>query len=245
MEIKLLFTGMPVRCSRGNLGWSTVALIRTGELNLLFDTAGLNERLVMEAQLLALGLPADQINIIVLSHLHYDHAMNYTLFPQAEVIVGRKELEFANSLEGMSDPFVPPGIAEQIKHWPKLRLVDDGDKLAEGLTIFHTPGHTPGGISLLTENLERNMLIGDAIKNGWEFVHGLPEATQEWRETLKKIKAAGNFFIPGHDRPFWCDNSDSITYKGSASVDIIAHFSPHTSTRNILSLRVDDEKLWP
>ena len=40
----------------------------------------------------------------------------------------------------------------------------DGDKLPEGFTIIHTPGHTPGHISLLHPE-KRFLIAGDALHN--------------------------------------------------------------------------------
>lgn len=236
MRLEVLFSGFPAFSSRGYLGWSTVVLIQCDGLNILFDAAGYNERLVLLEKLKGLGLTVDAIDIVILSHLHYDHAVNFNLFPKAQVVVSRCEWEFAKSEEGRLDPFIPLEIAGHLRRYSNLRLVEDGEKLAVGLTVYHTPGHTPGGISLLVEAEQKYLLTGDAIKNGSEFVKGVVGATREWLETRERIRGAAGLFITGHDRPFYRDEGGKIIYESAASIDLYAHASPYENTYNALSL---------
>jgi glyoxylase-like metal-dependent hydrolase (beta-lactamase superfamily II) len=87
-------------------------------------------------------------------------------------------------------------------------LVVDGDVLPEGFTVVHTPGHTPGHISLL--QLERRILItGDALSNrGGKLRAPLPiftpDGTNAQRSILKLAKKYGDEYetvVFGHGPP--------------------------------------------
>ena len=49
---------------------------------------------------------------------------------------------------------------------PPDRFIDEGDRISFGtvsFTVFHTPGHTPGGVSLLTDG---HLFVGDTLFAG-------------------------------------------------------------------------------
>ena len=66
-------------------------------------------------------------------------------------------------------PDCPLCYAEyQVKAAPATRLIDEGDVLALGdrvLQVLHTPGHSPGGISLWEEKTQ-TLFSGDIVYDG-------------------------------------------------------------------------------
>src|SRR3989304_15097 len=90
----------------------TCYLVRTGDTTILFDT-GLSPRAVpgllrtdpmagfTEADLLvhrldSIGLEPKNVDVVVLSHLHYDHAGGAFLFTDSELAVQQDEYAYAN-----------------------------------------------------------------------------------------------------------------------------------------------------
>ena len=98
-----------------------------------------------EEELEKVGLTVDDIDMVILTHLHSDHAKDAAKFKNATFIVQKSELEFA------ANPH--PIQAGWFVELPQDRLeVVDGDKeILEGTRVIHTPGHTPGGQSVLIE----------------------------------------------------------------------------------------------
>ena len=98
-----------------------------------------------EEELEKVGLTADDIDVVILTHLHLDHAKDAGKFKNATFVVQKSELEFA------ANPH--PIQAGWFVQLPKDRLeVVDGDlQIMEGIRVLHTPGHTPGGQSVLIE----------------------------------------------------------------------------------------------
>jgi len=127
-----------------------------------------------------LGLqPSDVVRIIV-THADADHSGSLKALKRATgapVICHTIEKEFLENPGRRKPARTPLGLLLRpifavVMLFPQFRAEPvspdrthvDGDKLPEGFTIIHTPGHTPGHISLL--HPERRILIaGDVIHN--------------------------------------------------------------------------------
>lgn len=104
------------------------------------------------------GLAPSDIDYVVLSHLHHDHAANNDLFPEARFFVQRAELEAA------LDPLPVMKRAYFTAHVEGLSTLDtkivDGDhRLCEGIELLHAPGHTKGMQAVVVETAEGPLAI--------------------------------------------------------------------------------------
>lgn len=196
-----LFDGFPARSSRGYLGWSSAFLIKIKknnlEKNLLYDTAGYNERQTLVNLLKDNYLNCEDIDGIIVSHLHFDHVVNWTLFPQADVYINKLELIPDSQFR---DYCVPDFHREKLLEHSKLHFVSDGDSV-EGLEVVELPGHTQGLIGLRIKN---TYIVSDAIKNRKELHGG--SLTNTWdeiiaRQTINKVAKQAEVIYPGHDVP--------------------------------------------
>lgn len=110
----------------------------------------LDESDAIEPVLARIGLAPGDVDLVIQSHLHFDHAGGLYAFPETPVMVQRDELEFA------ADPPADQReiyIAEDFAPVGNWRVVDgDEDVFGDGrLTVVATPGHTKGHQSLLVE----------------------------------------------------------------------------------------------
>ncbi len=92
--------------------------------------------------------PAD-VDAVVNSHLHFDHCGGNKHLTKATTIVHSEELREARTPE----PFERLGYADRGWDHPAARfsLVDGDCEIADGVHLFHTPGHTVGHLSMLVE----------------------------------------------------------------------------------------------
>lgn len=102
-----------------------------------------------EAALASNALTPAEIDLVIQTHLHYDHCWNTEKCVNARVVVQEAELRFA---------LAPHPIMWELYHREKLsRLrycVIDGDKeIVPGIRVLHVPGHTPGAqaVAITTE----------------------------------------------------------------------------------------------
>ena len=146
-------------------------LVREPSRNILFETgvgtffeprlrerfAVQEERHVLLDNLARHGMTDLDIDIVVLSHLHFDHAGGLLapweegqplrlLFPRARILVGRGAWERALEPHPRDRASFIAGLPALLHDSGRLELVDGGhsDTLGPGYCFHHSDGHTPG-----------------------------------------------------------------------------------------------------
>jgi len=200
-EIDVLFYGFPGKGSNTYLGWSTIALLKSEGKKVLVDTGGSGARPMLLEALEERGLRPYDIDYVFLTHLHFDHIANINLFPHATFILSRKEWEYANTRD---DLFVMEGSLPLLRSFKKRLVEIDGEELLPGITCLHTPGHTPGCLSLVVDMKEKGrwVIAGDAIKNRQELRSGEVGMTLEAEtsnRTIQGVRKMASRVLPGHD----------------------------------------------
>ncbi len=205
----------------------TCYLVRTADAVILFDT-GVSPRAVpgllrtdamarfTEADLLvhrldALGLQPHDVDLVVISHLHYDHAGGAEMFAKSELVVQRDEYAAGH----YPPPFFASFYYRKNFDLPgyRWRLLDGDAELVPGLTVLRSDGHTPGHQSLLVELPQTGPVIlsGDACY--WlehveaERVPGVVWNPAAALQSIKRLKTLARLvrgrIFPAHDPAFW------------------------------------------
>ena len=224
----ILLPGIPVSSTRGALGWSTVALIETGGLRILFDTGSYGDRSLLIERLQALSLDPQALDAVFISHLHYDHCQNIDLFADVPLFVSERELRYV--LEGeyreRRDPYVPAATIISLKN--RFKTVIDGSELFPDVKVVALPGHTPGQAGLFLSR-EKILLAGDGVKNAWEFANRMaPPAFFSEAAALSNydwVMANATEIVPGHDRPFRLQADGTPAYLTPAA-EVTLNFFP-------------------
>lgn len=117
-------------------------------------------------QLAKFGLDFTDIEVILHTHLHIDHAGNDRLFTNAKIIFPRRELMF--SVADLMDAQYPPEyityLVEQIHVPGKVRLIDYPMKLFPGILLEPDEGHTWGSMNIKVNTKQGLAVIcGDVI----------------------------------------------------------------------------------
>lgn len=168
-------------------------LLRSDGQNILVDT-GISEKFIVDGKAWG-ALPAEggspflkealrkegidpaEIQKVVYTHLHNDHAANCQLFSNASIIFQRDEWQ--NLLEPLPIQNLRKDydleLINELKAANTLRV--DGDlELEEGVTLLKTPGHTAGSQSVAV-NTRKGMvvLVGDLCLLDFMMFPGLTE----------------------------------------------------------------------
>lgn len=112
----------------------------------------------LENQLALAGTAPEEIQTVVLSHLHLDHAGNLHLFKHADVFVHRRDFEYGltlvhkSPLAAQHGAYIKADLETPVK---EFHLVDEDFVLADGIEVITLPGHTPGVLGLVVD-LERD-----------------------------------------------------------------------------------------
>lgn len=159
-----------------------------------------------------LGLETKDIKYVIHTHLHWDHTGGNRFFTEATFFVQKAEYRFAY----WPDRHVQASYMRDHFHCGVHYETVEGDvEILPGITLLHTPGHTPGHQSVLVNlaNGEYLLFSGDAAYtldnltemlppgNSWD-----PLAAVASLHKLKTIQAlTGALLLPSHDLKFWAE----------------------------------------
>ena len=127
----------------------------------------------LRASLAAAGVRPDGIDLVLLTHLHFDHAGGATkldeagrlvpAFPNAEYVVQRAEWDLATAdLPELRGSYPLENIAP-LGDSGRLRLIEGDGKVFPGITAEVTGGHTPGHQAFVIESGGQTAVyLGDA-----------------------------------------------------------------------------------
>jgi N-acyl homoserine lactone hydrolase len=241
-QVDVLIQGFPGKAvCHGGLGWSTVTLLRQAGKVILVDVGAFGIRKELQTQLKEHRVTPESVTDVVLTHAHYDHAVNFTLFPNAVVWIGETELAWAQVQPPGFNP-LPELYIRELSTSSRVRRVRGGDNFLPGITAIDAPGHTPGHLLFyLTSNNVPILFTGDAAKNRAELLSMDVDATGDRHLSIGSLKTiwhywklvAGTVLIPGHDLSMQLDAHGMPQYIGQRKAAITAWFSEslmHTHT---------------
>ncbi len=178
----------------------------------------------LTAALAAEGLVPADIDTIVLTHLHFDHADNLDLFPNACVVVQRAELAAA----------VDPVPSQRIYYWKstvanllarkkpaQIRVIDGDLDLFPGFRLLFVPSHTEGmQVPVVTTAKGRVALASDLGDHYRYWFPADPRATDRpqrsltgdyltgnirsesertWQKAMRRVQDNSDIVVPAHD----------------------------------------------
>ena len=214
-------------------------LVKGGGRNILVDSgltdvAVITKRLKVEgvggghaaltSALADQGLTPADISHVVLTHLHFDHADNLDLFPDACVVVQRAELMAA----------IDPVPSQRIFYWQstianltarkrpsQLMLVDGDHQLFPGLELLSVPSHTEGmQVVVVSTEKGRAALVSDlgdhyrywfpadpratdrpqrSLTGAFLTGHIRSESERDWQKAMARVLANSDIVVPAHD----------------------------------------------
>ena len=103
-----------------------------------------------------------RLTAVVNTHAHFDHTYNNAHFLEAfgcPLLIHEAELDLLRDMSRHAEAF---GFAGRTSPDPS-RFLRDGDEIRVGggaLRVAHTPGHTPGGVCLMSEG---QVITGDTL----------------------------------------------------------------------------------
>lgn len=174
---------------------------------------GLDAYVSPVARLARLGVPPEAVELVVLSHLHWDHCAGHSLFPAAELWLQEEELAFWTGRVARYPAYQqlasPEALAALVTlgYAGRVRLVRGQHEVRPGLRVHWVGGHT-AGLQIVTVETARGrvVLTSDAAhfyrnlerRQPVQIVTSLPEMFAGF-ETIEALAGAGGLVVAGHD----------------------------------------------
>lgn len=219
----LIDTGLPAAVAHD----VKAAVGRTGAL--MYGLRA-DEAQPLPARLRQLGISRGGIDVVVMTHLHLDHAGGLNEIEDCVVVTGRTEWESAHA----GKPMMRGYIRRQFDLAHEIKLIDFNadsvrsfatfgrsfDLFGDGsIVLVSTPGHTHGHLSVILRLKDRECLLaGDAIYTRRSLEVGeLPLVTADehnYKRSVREIRAYQQMtptalVIPGHDAEFFAGLDDA------------------------------------
>lgn len=217
MQTYMLFTGktynLPVVAWYVNAN-GTHVLIDTGitmEEQKKIANVPMQHIQTIEEGLEKVGVTPEDIDIVILTHLHYDHCGNTRLFKNAKIILQEKELAFAYSHNPVFHHYY---VFEYFKDI-KFNLIDGRKEILPGIEVIPMTGHTPGCQAVAVQTDKGLAVISGAcsIKDNFyprgKLAEIWPVLVPTFHLDIEKsfydllyIKSIADIIIPQHDLEF-------------------------------------------
>ena len=159
------------------------------------------------------GIEPATVRDVIMTHLHWDHAGNWALFPAATFHVQRREMAFWTGPNARHAVFNEPVEADDIAAFVglnfdgRVRFVEGDRELFPGIGLHFVGGHTAGLQVVSVETAGGTAVIAsDAIKT-WRHLdegaldplhHDVPGLLAGY-DRCAELAASRDLVLPGHD----------------------------------------------
>jgi glyoxylase-like metal-dependent hydrolase (beta-lactamase superfamily II) len=161
----------------------------------------------------AIGIDPDAVEHVIVTHLHYDHAGNYDLFPHARYHLQDVEMAYAtgrcmcHSL--LRIPFEVDDVVAMVRKVFAGRVMfhDGAEEVAPGISVHRVGGHSRGLQCVRVKSRRGDVVLAsDAshlyvhFEEGRVFplVYNVGDVLEGYA-TITKLASSSRHIIPGHD----------------------------------------------
>jgi len=203
---------------RVSSGRSNVYLISNGNVTVMIDTAIQSNYPRLLKNIYTLGIPEQNIDLLILTHTHFDHCKNAYAIQQkfhCSILMSEKEAEF--TISGYTN--IPEGVFKITKiisnlgkhlgpaffgyppFLPDILIADEYIWKQNDffISVISTKGHSKGSVSVIVDH--EIAIVGDAMMGTYKnaiippFADDVKEMIQSWN---KLLNTGCTLFLPGH-----------------------------------------------
>lgn len=196
----------------GDLNHITKVRLKRGDKFYLSEVASITDKLA------EMDISPEDIDIVINTHLHWDHCGGNKYFPNAQFYIPEADVALA-----LASPYWAPHFFSDMKTCVtdisnRSVYVNGNIKVTEHIRIIHLGGHSPGsqGVLIDTEDLGTVALPGDVVckyenlENDWIGPAGNIWNITEAIDAVRLLRECSDEIIPSHDWRIFDKYKDGI-----------------------------------
>ncbi len=199
-----------------------VWLIRGAGRTILVDTGFNAERAARRGRtidrcpieaLSVLGVAPGDVDTVVITHLHYDHAGNMDKLPNARFVLQEAEMGYATGRHMrhalIRGPFELGDVQLMValNYAERVDWVNGDAEIAPGVRVHHLPGHSLGLQAVSAETKVGRVCLASDVAHFYDNIaYGQPfpvtanvAGQLDGQDAVRKLAARPDLLIPGHD----------------------------------------------
>jgi glyoxylase-like metal-dependent hydrolase (beta-lactamase superfamily II) len=156
----------------------------------------------------AVGIEPDSIDLVIVSHLHYDHAGGMVgtdgrpLFARARYVLQRDEAAAARGDELRMQGIMETEQLELVRAAGQLAEVHGQVEVVPGVTVLPTGGHTRGSQAVVIGQPASAVFFGDLIPTRWQLPVRWTSAFDDY--PVDAVEVRNNLLTRIIDQDWWC-----------------------------------------
>lgn len=160
-----------------------------------------------------LGVKAERVRDVIITHMHYDHVGTFADFPNAVFHIQDEEMSYVTGRHmrhaQLAGSFEPEDVAGMVRLLYKGRLAfhQGAEDIAPGVSVHHIGGHTAGLQSVRVHTRRGWVVLASDATHYYEHIETgrcFPSILDlsrvlEGYDTLRRLADSPRHIIPGHD----------------------------------------------
>jgi glyoxylase-like metal-dependent hydrolase (beta-lactamase superfamily II) len=182
-----------------------------------------------------LGIQPADVSAIVVTHLHYDHTGNLHAFPDAQLIVPSRELEFWTGPHAGRAQFAPHAETADIQYVTRaaaqgrVRLTEGTEEILDGVMAISVGGHSAGQqVTVVEAGGDAVVLASDAVHlyeeleldRPFAVMHDLEQMYAAYDLVKELARSRRAVVVPGHDPDVFVRHGGDDTEANRVAVQI-------------------------
>ena len=161
----------------------------------------------------SINITAEEVDTVIVTHLHYDHAGTLDSFPNAKFHIQAAEMAYATGpcmcMSVLKMPFSVEHVVQMVKHVYSGKVIfHEGDaEIAPGVTVHAVGGHSKGLMSVRVKTQAGWLCLASDASHFYEnFLTRKPfpivvdvEAMYRGWDIIQKLASTPEQCVPGHD----------------------------------------------